>query len=540
MGDPVSMAERKTPHAHGTQFLSADDTVPKEELKAEAKKPDIDSFSSPKITSKENDPAHDGKFSFTEALKNFGRGIISPITSMFGSIKGFLIGAGMMIGGAALVSAATPTILPLFIAIGIMFGVFQGGLAAYKIATAKNGDDIEKAFFEIGLAGVSLVPSVLGAKAALARLRIPTKDMSVIQLISRVFQELPRRTRISCRNLKASCMRLQDKLANIKKIRPIANEMYDEEIKILSESLGVQEDELAQIMPKRPGYILLMDKAGGTNMHLMKPRIKISPHVGSDSYSVAETMGPTIRDRVAYSVCHEVRHSYQRILPINQLTLREHLQIIESAIANLEKNDSQFTLGPILRFITKLNAILRHCSRTGRKIKALDIPKNKKMRLKGEQWAQEEINTVKAQLDALLLKHQPGWSSGSDGYTNSIFEVDARQHSMFRRLEILISDVKRGKDSENWAQRFRFLRKDLDTECPGFKEPKLPELNERLGIIKSRVDQAKQELMAKGLQQEELNKPYDAPPKQWKASMEEELEFFPELAHSRKKVLAST
>ena len=55
----------------------------------------------------------DGKFSLWEAAKNFGKGLISPITGMFSSKKNFLIGAGMIIGGAVLVAAITAVVVGL-------------------------------------------------------------------------------------------------------------------------------------------------------------------------------------------------------------------------------------------------------------------------------------------------------------------------------------------------------------------------------------------------------------------------------------------
>ncbi|MDD3013518.1 MAG: hypothetical protein PHC34_07440 [Candidatus Gastranaerophilales bacterium] len=51
------------------------------------------------------DNTDDGSISFTEKLKCFGKGIISPITSMFSSAKNFAIGASMLVAGGALLVA---------------------------------------------------------------------------------------------------------------------------------------------------------------------------------------------------------------------------------------------------------------------------------------------------------------------------------------------------------------------------------------------------------------------------------------------------
>ena len=78
-------------------------------------------------------------------------------------------------------------------------------------------------------------------------------------------------------------------------------------------------------------------------------------------------------------------------MPVNQLTLREHLSIIENTISNIELNNPQFKLGLALRFLYKTIAILNHLSRNGTKIKKLNISKNEAMQLKAKQLIQDEI-----------------------------------------------------------------------------------------------------------------------------------------------------
>ena len=56
--------------------------------------------------------------------------------------------------GTAL-AIVTPTILPVFVALGVTFGLFELGKSAYKFATAKNGrNDAENAFYDLG-AGIA-------------------------------------------------------------------------------------------------------------------------------------------------------------------------------------------------------------------------------------------------------------------------------------------------------------------------------------------------------------------------------------------------
>jgi hypothetical protein len=127
------------------------------------------------------DKSNNGQFDFSEAAKNFGKGLISPITSMFGSVKNFAVGAAMIAGGAALTVATGGAILPAFIALGAATGVVQAGTGIYKIATAKDGDAVEKACYDFGQATVSIGGSIAGAKASLIKINPDASKMTAFQ-----------------------------------------------------------------------------------------------------------------------------------------------------------------------------------------------------------------------------------------------------------------------------------------------------------------------------------------------------------------------
>ena len=113
------------------------------------------------------DAAHDGKFSLGTALKNFGKGLISPVTAMFESPSAFFKGALMIAGGAALMAVTGGAAAPLLLAVGVGFGVKQTADGLKKISEAENGDDIENAFTDFGAATSSIGLSVAGAKTSL-------------------------------------------------------------------------------------------------------------------------------------------------------------------------------------------------------------------------------------------------------------------------------------------------------------------------------------------------------------------------------------
>ena len=129
-----------------------------------------------RLQSPEPDSEHNGKFDVDVAAKNFVKGFISPVTTLFSSWKSALIGAGIIAAGFAL-TAAVPAAAPVLVAVGIGFGVFRAATAVWKFAHAKNGDDAERAFFDTGQAAMSIGLSFLTARPALNRAGVATVGM---------------------------------------------------------------------------------------------------------------------------------------------------------------------------------------------------------------------------------------------------------------------------------------------------------------------------------------------------------------------------
>lgn len=131
------------------------------------------------VPHKKINKSNDGKFSFSEAAKNFAKGIISPVTSMFSSPMNFLIGTGMIAGSVLLIGATGGAAAPVLIASGIGIGAFESAKATYKVIKAKNGDDVEKAFFNFGVAATSIGLSASGAKGSLKQASIESEGLNV-------------------------------------------------------------------------------------------------------------------------------------------------------------------------------------------------------------------------------------------------------------------------------------------------------------------------------------------------------------------------
>ena len=109
------------------------------------------------------DKSNNGEFDFSQAAKNFGKGLISPITMMF---KHPLATIGIVAATAAATSLV-PVLGPL-LAIGFgVASIYQAGKGVYEAAkNYKNGeyDEAEKSFDKIGQGVIGTALSLLGVK----------------------------------------------------------------------------------------------------------------------------------------------------------------------------------------------------------------------------------------------------------------------------------------------------------------------------------------------------------------------------------------
>ena len=137
------------------------------------------------------DGLDDGKISFGSKLKNFGKGLISPITSMFTSVKNFAIGAGMVAGGAILVAATSGAALPILIAAGITMGSVQLGAGIFKASIAKTDKEAESAWQGMGAGTSTIALSVAGSKSALKANGTDTTGMSYLETAVECFKQSP-------------------------------------------------------------------------------------------------------------------------------------------------------------------------------------------------------------------------------------------------------------------------------------------------------------------------------------------------------------
>lgn len=146
-------------------------------------------------------------FSIWRALGNFASGLISPITSMFSSTTNFLLGAGMIIGGAALIIATGGAAAPILIGIGLGFAALQAGTGIYRLAAAENARQAEAAFHDFGAAFGTAGLSILGARGSLGPAGVSAQGMSRLGATVQCIRAIPTSFRLSANAFRSGAWR---------------------------------------------------------------------------------------------------------------------------------------------------------------------------------------------------------------------------------------------------------------------------------------------------------------------------------------------
>lgn len=117
------------------------------------------------FVSQNSDASNDGKFTAKEAIKNFGKGILSPLKAM---AKHPFITLGTVVG-AAVLGSMVPVLGPV-LAIGFgaaaVFELGKGCFDAIKNYSSGNYDEAEKSFQKIGSGTFGVATTAIGMKAS--------------------------------------------------------------------------------------------------------------------------------------------------------------------------------------------------------------------------------------------------------------------------------------------------------------------------------------------------------------------------------------
>lgn len=145
--------------------------------------------------SKKTNKQKDRDFNYDKALSNFGKGFISPITTMFSSATNFVVGAGTIGVCAALMNATKGKIGKVLVAAGLLYGGLQTALGIKKLVKANNNDEREKAFYDIGSGTGIVAASAVTAKPALEAAGMSTAEteaLTITQSVLKCFKGTPK------------------------------------------------------------------------------------------------------------------------------------------------------------------------------------------------------------------------------------------------------------------------------------------------------------------------------------------------------------
>ena len=148
------------------------------------------------IQKKSADGLDDGKISFKEKVKNFGKGIVAPFKAMVSSPKNIAITVASAAAAAGLIAVTGGAAAPVLVAAGLIGGGVQIGKGIYKQATAKTDAQAASAWQDMGSGTVTVGLSAAGAKSSLKAAKVvnadAAKNMSVLKASMECIKSAPK------------------------------------------------------------------------------------------------------------------------------------------------------------------------------------------------------------------------------------------------------------------------------------------------------------------------------------------------------------
>jgi len=388
------------------------------------------------------DKSNDGKFSIDQAAKNFGKGLISPITTMFSSTKNFVMGIGMIATGSLLIAATGGAIAPFMVATGVGMGIIQAGKTAYKFIKAKNGDDVEKAFYDAGAVTSTLGLSVIGAKSSLKQANIDTKNMSAVKATIECFKNTPKSLKTSglkftSGEYKANIVNVFKIPSKIRKLKTYSKKLHNNGAKGIDECIN----EIKSILPDE-----LKD--------CVKGRVK-------DSNSIYDKLVKKIKngEKISnYNQAHDsVRDLVGTRLVIDKPTPEKINKLVYSLVKAIENGDIEIV--EIENFRGKnsfpylnedhIELIKIAASKKGKNIFVLEGPES----VKKSGYTTTQMN----------IKHKNGLLGE--------FQIRGPKVEELAEVEHIFYDIKKGKDITKGLSQLEKLFKPVKQAIKDLTEP---------------------------------------------------------------------
>lgn len=134
----------------------------------------------------------DGKISFKEKVKNFGKGLVAPIKNIFASPKNIAITAATALGCAALIGITGGAAAPVLVAAGLIGGGVQIIKGIQKQAKATTDAQAEQAWQDMGSGTFTVGVSALGAKSSLKAAGTDVTGMSALKAAGKCIADVPK------------------------------------------------------------------------------------------------------------------------------------------------------------------------------------------------------------------------------------------------------------------------------------------------------------------------------------------------------------
>ncbi len=138
------------------------------------------------------DNLDDGKISFKEKIKNFGKGLVAPIKNIFSSPKNIAITAVSALACAAVIGLTGGAAAPVFVAAGLIGGGAQIIKGIQKQAKATTDAQAVQAWQDMGSGTFTVGVSALSAKASLKANGTDVSGMSTLKAAGKCVADMPK------------------------------------------------------------------------------------------------------------------------------------------------------------------------------------------------------------------------------------------------------------------------------------------------------------------------------------------------------------
>ena len=134
----------------------------------------------------------DGKISFKEKVKNFGKGLVAPIKNMFSSPKNIAITALSALACAAIIGVTGGAAAPVFVAAGLIGGGAQIIKGIQQQSKATTDAQAANAWQNMGSGTFTVGVSALSAKASLKANGTDVSGMSTLKAAGKCIADVPK------------------------------------------------------------------------------------------------------------------------------------------------------------------------------------------------------------------------------------------------------------------------------------------------------------------------------------------------------------